>query len=124
MLHSTRLDWPFFDDAHRRLGEDVAHWAQANIADLDHDDADAQCRALVKQLGAAGWLRYCVPAAHGGVLDALDSRALCLLRETLAYHDGLADFAFAMQGLGSGAITLAGSTAQQQHYLPRVARGE
>ncbi len=78
----------------------------------------------MRQLGDAGWLRYCVPAAHGGALPALDSRALCLLRETLARHDGLADFAFAMQGLGSGAITLAGSDAVRAHYLPRVARGE
>ena len=78
----------------------------------------------MKRLGTGGWLRYCVPAEHGGALPALDSRALVLLRETLAYHSPLADFAFAMQGLGSGAITLAGSPAQQAHYLQGVARGE
>ncbi len=89
----------------------------------DHADVDAVCRARVHALGAAGWLRYCVPAAHGGALAALDSRALCIARETLAYHDGLADFAFAMQGLGSGAITLAGSDAQKARWLPAVAQG-
>ncbi|MBR7513987.1 acyl-CoA dehydrogenase family protein, partial [Mycobacterium tuberculosis] len=78
---------------------------------------DAACRTLVRKLGQAGWLRYCVPQAFGGALPALDSRALCVLRETLARHDGLADFAFAMQGLGSGAITLAGSDAVRERYL-------
>jgi acyl-CoA dehydrogenase len=78
----------------------------------------------VRRLGDAGWLRYCVPAAHGGALPALDSRALVVLRETLAFHSPLADFAFAMQGLGSGAITLAGTPAQQAAYLPAVARGD
>ncbi|HQR10165.1 MAG TPA: acyl-CoA dehydrogenase family protein [Casimicrobiaceae bacterium] len=87
-------------------------------------DVDATCRRLVRALGKSGWLRYCVPAAHGGELPALDSRALCVAREMLAYHDGLADFAFAMQGLGSGAITLEGSEAQRQRWLPAVARGE
>jgi len=87
-------------------------------------DVDAACRRLVRALGDGGWLRYCVPAAHGGALPALDSRALCVARERLAYHDGLADFAFAMQGLGSGAITLAGTAAQRDRWLPSVARGE
>lgn len=114
---------PFFDDAHRELEQRLDAWATASLK-VDHSDTDAACRALVRQLGAAGWLRYCVPAAYGGALDTLDSRSLCLLRETLARHDGLADFAFAMQGLGSGAITLAGSDAMRERYLPRVARGE
>jgi acyl-CoA dehydrogenase len=78
----------------------------------------------VRALGEAGWLRYCVPASHGGALPVLESRSLCLLRETLARHDGLADFAFAMQGLGSGPITLAGSDALRARWLPRIARGE
>ncbi|MCU0897825.1 MAG: acyl-CoA dehydrogenase family protein, partial [Burkholderiales bacterium] len=82
------------------------------------------CRALVRSLGAGGWLEYCVPAQFGGRLPELDSRSLCVVRETLARHDGLADFAFAMQGLGSGAISIAGSPELRQHYLPRVARGE
>ncbi len=90
---------------------------------MDHADVDAACRALVSALGAAGFLRYCVPASHGGALPALDSRALCVVRETLAYHDGLADFAFALQGLGSGAITLAGTPAQRARWLPAVAAG-
>ncbi|MCX8114515.1 MAG: acyl-CoA dehydrogenase family protein, partial [Burkholderiaceae bacterium] len=81
-------------------------------------------RDLVGSLGRGGLLRWCVPAEFGGALPRVDSRALCLVRETLAYHDALADFAFAMQGLGSGAITLAGTREQQQAILPRVARGE
>ncbi|MCY0855800.1 acyl-CoA dehydrogenase family protein [Cupriavidus sp. D39] len=123
MSDKSYLALPFFDDAHRELEQRLDAWATASLA-VDHSDTDAACRALVRQLGAAGWLRYCVPAAYGGALDTLDSRSLCLLRETLARHDGLADFAFAMQGLGSGAITLAGSDAMRERYLPRVARGE
>ncbi|EHP43116.1 putative acyl-CoA dehydrogenase [Cupriavidus basilensis OR16] len=123
MSDKSYLALPFFDDAHRELEQRLDAWATASLK-VDHSDTDAACRALVRQLGVAGWLRYCVPAAHGGALDTLDSRSLCLLRETLARHDGLADFAFAMQGLGSGAITLAGSDAMRERYLPRVARGE
>ncbi|MGO4155355.1 acyl-CoA dehydrogenase family protein [Cupriavidus sp. YAF13] len=123
MSDKSYLSLPFFDDAHRELEQRLDAWATASLK-VDHSDTDAACRALVRQLGAAGWLRYCVPAAYGGALDTLDSRSLCLLRETLARHDGLADFAFAMQGLGSGAITLAGSDAMRERYLPRVARGE
>ncbi|CAJ93547.1 Acyl-CoA dehydrogenase related to the alkylation response protein AidB [Cupriavidus necator] len=123
MSDKTYLDLPLFDDAHRTLERELDAWCAQHLH-VDHSDTDAACRALVRQLGEAGWLRYCVPAAHGGALPALDSRSLCLLRETLARHDGLADFAFAMQGLGSGAISLAGSDALRAHYLPRVARGE
>jgi acyl-CoA dehydrogenase len=121
---TAALDWPFFDAAHRRLAQEARDWAAGELRDSAHDDVDQRCRALVRQLGAAGWLRHCVPAAHGGAWPKLESRALCLLRETFAYRDGLADFAFAMQGLGSGAISLAGSPAQCANYLPRVARGE
>ncbi|SPA25135.1 Putative acyl-CoA dehydrogenase family protein [Cupriavidus taiwanensis] len=123
MSDKTYLDLPLFDDAHRALERELDAWCGQHLR-VDHSDTDAACRTLVRQLGEAGWLRYCVPAAHGGALPALDSRSLCLLRETLARHDGLADFAFAMQGLGSGAITLAGSDALRARYLPRVARGE
>ncbi|KJK23340.1 acyl-CoA dehydrogenase [Burkholderiaceae bacterium 16] len=123
MSDKSYLSLPFFGDAHRELEQRLDAWATASLA-VDHSDTDAACRALVRQLGEAGWLRYCVPAAYGGALETLDSRSLCLLRETLARHDGLADFAFAMQGLGSGAITLAGSDAVRERYLPRVARGE
>ncbi len=113
---------PFFDAAHHALADGVAAWAATQ--DVDETDDRAACRQWVRRLGDAGWLRYCVPAAFGGALPALDSRALVILRETLAFHSPLADFAFAMQGLGSGAITLAGSAEQQQAYLPAVARGD
>jgi acyl-CoA dehydrogenase len=123
-LDRSHLAWPFFDDAHRALAADLGAWASGALSADAHGDADAACRSLVRALGDAGWLRWCVPASHGGALATLDSRALCLARETLAYHDGLADFAFAMQGLGSGAITLAGSAAQKARWLPAVAKGE
>lgn len=115
---------PFFEDAHRQLVTELQGWCAAHLPTAEPDDVDEACRDLVGVLGQAGWLRYAVPAAYGSALEKLDSRALCLLRETLAYHAGLADFAFAMQGLGSGAITLYGSEALKQRYLPRVAAGE
>ena len=114
------LDWPFFDDRHRELAGALDALCTAHLH-VDHAaDVDAQCRALVAQLGQGGWLHHAV-AGDG---QAIDTRAICLIRETLARHDGLADFAFAMQGLGSGAISLQGSAAQRERYLPRVARGE
>jgi acyl-CoA dehydrogenase len=118
------VDLPFFDDAHRQLAHDLAPWCRANLPQDEPDAVDSRCRDLVTALGQAGWLRFCVPAAFGGALPRLDSRALCVLRATLAYHAGLADFAFAMQGLGSGAITLHGLPAVQARYLPKVAAGE
>jgi acyl-CoA dehydrogenase len=118
----AHLDLPFFDDAHRRMAPALAAWAAQQH--VDETDDRAACRDWVQRLAAGGWLRYCVPATHGGALSALDSRALVILRETLAYHSPLADFAFAMQGLGSGAITLAGTPAQQAAYLPAVASGQ
>ena len=124
-MNRDHLDWPFFDATHRALAADVDAWAAKHAGTLAHDsDVDTRCRRNVRMLGEAGWSRYCVPANDGGVLPALDSRALCVVRETLSYHDGLADFAFAMQGLGSGAITLAGSDVQRACWLPRVANGE
>jgi acyl-CoA dehydrogenase len=122
MAPTDHLALPFFDSAHRSLGSALAAWVPQQ--QIDEQDDRAACLAWVRALGDAGWLRYCVPAAFGGALPALDSRALVVLRETLAYHSPLADFAFAMQGLGSGAITLAGSPAQQATYLPAVARGD
>ncbi|WP_234264111.1 acyl-CoA dehydrogenase family protein [Hydrogenophaga sp. NFH-34] len=122
LVPTAHLELPFFDDAHRALANGLAAWTHAQR--VDETDDRVACRDWVQRLGAAGWLRYCVPAAHGGALPALDSRALVILRETLAFHSPLADFAFAMQGLGSGAITLAGTPAQQAAYLPAVARGE
>jgi len=119
------LDWPFFDDGHRRLAEKLETWCATNLASIGHDDdVDVACRRLVSLLGEAGWLRYCVPAAYGGAHEQVDVRSLALIRETLARFSGLADFAFAMQGLGSGAITLFGSDDQRSTYLPAVAAGE
>jgi len=122
---TSHLALPFFDDVHRELGPRLAGWIGRQQID-ERDDRQA-CREWVRQLGDAGWLRYCVPrganGALGGALDRLDSRALVILRETLAFHSPLADFAFAMQGLGSGAITLAGTPEQQAAYLPQVASG-
>jgi len=117
----NHLALPFFDDAHRALAQQLSAWAPEQHVD-EHDDR-AACREWVRRLGADGWLRYCVPAEHGGALERLDSRALVILRETLAFHSPLADFAFAMQGLGSGAITLAGTPQQQSTYLTAVASG-
>ena len=119
------LDWPFFEDHHRALARELDAWAAVHVPHDHGPDVDAECRALVKSLGAAGWLKHAVGGrAWGGAADAIDTRSICMLRETLARHSGLADFAFAMQGLGSGAISLAGTAAQQARYLPRVARGE
>lgn len=127
MKADTRhLALPFFDDTHRALGEQLANWAPDQ--QVDESDDRRACKEWVRLLGDGGWLRYCVPAgadgALGGALEKLDSRALVILRETLAFHSPLADFAFAMQGLGSGAITLAGTPEQQAAYLPAVARGD
>ncbi|MBU3652455.1 MAG: acyl-CoA dehydrogenase [Limnohabitans sp.] len=119
----AHLDLPMYDEGHRALAQSLWQWAQA-LPPVNHDDTDHACQQLVRQLGEAGFLRYCVPAAYGGALPELDSRALCLIREILGWHDGLADFAFAMQGLGTGAISLAGTHAHKQAILPRVARGE
>ena len=127
-FHDELLALPFFGAAHRSLAAQVNTWAAAALDASRHGDAqsavDARCRNLVAQLGAAGFSRYCVRQEFGGALPDFDARAICLIRETLAYHDGLADFAFAMQGLGSGAISLAGSASLQGRYLPLIARGE
>lgn len=114
------LDWPFFGPEHRAWEEDLAKWADRELPALvDHKDVDISCRRLVKALGEAGWLRATVPGDQG-----YDVRSLCLARETLAYRDGLADFAFAMQGLGSGPIAMFGSDEIKRRYLPRVAAGQ
>jgi len=118
------LDLPFYGPEHRPLADAIGAWAGTALPDIDHRDTDAACRQWVAALGKAGFLRYCVPAEFGGALPELDSRSLCIARETLAYHDGLADFAFAMQGLGTGAITLSGSPELKRAVLPRVAAGE
>jgi acyl-CoA dehydrogenase len=123
MLGDT-LDWPWFTDDHRRHAAKLMHWAGQNLSGLPHDDVDEACRTRVRLLGEAGFLKAAVPKPYGGLNDALDVRTLCLSRDILGYHDGLADFAFAMQGLGTGAITLFGSEALKQRYLPRVAAGK
>jgi acyl-CoA dehydrogenase len=116
----AHLDWPFFDEPHRRLARDAEAWACESLGDWTHgEDSDTVCRRLVREMGAAGWLRYAVPGGDGN----LDLRSICVLREVFAHHGGLPDFAFVMQGLGSGAISLAGSAALKARYLPRVAEG-
>jgi acyl-CoA dehydrogenase len=123
---TDHLSLPFFDNVHREMGKRLTDWLPDQH--IDETDDRAACQAWVKHLGAHQWLRYCVPAgphdAWGGALDQLDSRALVIARESLAFHSPLADFAFAMQGLGSGAITLAGSAELQAKYLPAVACGD
>ncbi|MEX2519428.1 MAG: acyl-CoA dehydrogenase family protein, partial [Paracoccaceae bacterium] len=115
------LDWPFFEPLHRDLAEALDQWAGANLTSIDHTDTDAACIALVRALGRGGWLRHSAvdPDAPG----RLDVRSLCLIRETLARHDGLADFAFAMQGLGAGALSLFGSPGQRD-WLRKTRAGE
>jgi acyl-CoA dehydrogenase len=123
MILDETLTWPFFDDGHRRFAAALAKWADAAVASLPHDDVDAACRARVKALGEAGFLAAVVPAEHGGLHPRLDVRTLCLAREILAFRDGLADFAFAMQGLGTGSISLFGSPELKTRYLPPVREG-
>ena len=120
-IDRSHLAWPFFEDRHRALAERLADWTLSQPAHEDALGADAQCRAWVRRLGQAGWLRHAVAQQPDAPLD---TRTLCLLRETLAQHDGLADFAFAMQGLGSGALSLQGSAEQRARWLPAVARGD
>ena len=124
MNHKEHLLWPFFEERHRVLASELDEWAGSQgIADQT-EDVDSLCRDWVRRLGNAGWLRHAIGGtAYDGHADAIDTRAICLIRETLARHSGLADFAFAMQGLGSGAICLHGSNEQRRAYLPRVASG-
>lgn len=122
MADKTYLDWPFLDDSHRKLQSDLVAWCEQYDFG-DEEDVDNRCRQLVADLGKAGWLKNCVPAKWGGASEKLDVRSIALCRETLAYYSGLADFSFAMQGLGSGAISLYGTDAQRQQYLPAVAAG-
>ena len=117
------LSWPFFDDGHRRFAEALTRFADSAIGSLPHDDVDAACRARVKALGEAGFLKAVVPAEHGGLHRRLDVRTLCLAREILAFRDGLSDFAFAMQGLGTASISLFGAQELKARYLPPVRDG-
>ena len=119
MSDRSFLEWPFFETRHKELAEALDQWAGKELSAIDHSDTDAACRSLVAMLGAAGWLQY--SGAEAG--QKLDVRSLCLIRETLARHNGLADFAFAMQGLGTGAISLFGTSEQQSDWLPQTRSG-
>src|ERR1035437_7758089 len=120
----AHLAWPFFDEAHGRFGRELAAWAEHGVErHVDHKNVDQSCRDLVRALGEAGWLKAVVPAAYGGFSEPLDVRRLCLAREILAWHDSLADFAFAMQGLGTGSISLFGTDHLKAKYLPPVRDG-
>jgi acyl-CoA dehydrogenase len=128
MSRTAHLRIPFFDAQHRIFADELDEWAGAKVAEIEHGDSaqgdvDATCRRWVHALGEAGWLRQCVPSGFGGAHDPLQSRYLVIARETLARHSGLADFAFIMQGLGSGPISLAGSEELKQRYLPAVGSG-
>src|SRR5690242_15469853 len=117
------LAWPFFEAAHRDFARALGEWADATMSGLPYDAVDAACRARVRALGAAGFLKAVVPAEHGGLFPRLDVRTLCVARDILAFRDGLSDFAFAMQGLGSGAVSLDGSAEIKSRYLPAVRDG-
>jgi acyl-CoA dehydrogenase len=118
------LALPFFDDGHRCFAEEISRWAAAKLHALPHDDVDAACRARVKALAEAGFLKAVVPSSHGGLHPLLDVRTLCIAREVLAFRDGLADFAFAMQGLGTASVSLFGSDELKRKYLPPVRDGK
>ena len=120
MADTSFLAWPFFDERHRDLAPRLEQWCEATIHDAPASDEDAACRATVAELGKAGFLKLCV----GDAKHRPDVRSLALARETFARHHGLVDFAFAMQGLGSGAISLFGTVEQKREWLPRVASGE
>lgn len=123
-VDQTYLDWPFFEDHHRKLAANLETWCQENLQNIDHSNVDDACKNILSKLASGGWLKYVVPKAYGGIFDTHDVRSLCLIRETLARHDGLADFVFAMQGLGSGTIALFGTKELKQQYLPDVAAGK
>ncbi|MEN9865287.1 MAG: hypothetical protein RL748_877 [Pseudomonadota bacterium] len=125
MADHSYTDWPFFQDAHRTLRHNVDAWASSQVWPVHEVDVDQTCIDLVRKLGATGFLRHAIAGEDfGGHSHQIDTRKLCLIRETLARHSGLADFAFAMQGLGSGAISLFGSLDQKEQYLPLVANGD
>jgi acyl-CoA dehydrogenase len=120
----SHLSWPFFEDEHTRFARSLADWAEREVdACIDPADVDGSCRTLVRALGDAGWLKAVIPAAQGGLSERIDVRRLCLAREILAWHDSLVDFAFAMQGLGTGSISLFGTEWLKNRYLPPVRDG-
>jgi len=124
MPDKSFLSWPFFEDRHRTLASDLDVWCERELRDFDHGkDVDAACRAVVKKFGDAGWLRYSVPKSGGGHHERLDVRSICLIREMLARRSGLAEFAFALQGLGSGPISQFGSEELKKNISPEWQRG-
>lgn len=123
MSDHSFLMWPFFEDRHRQLLAQLEQWAVEKLTQHEHEDVDAACRQHVADLAAGGWLNHSAPDLPVRGSRPLDVRTLCLIRETLARHSGLVDFAFAMQGLGSGSISLFGSDAIKQEYLPAVRAG-
>ena len=122
MTDKSFLQWPFLEPRHRELAERLQTWAAVNLAKIDHGDVDQACRGLVSILGRDGWLKFSAPGE--GENERIDVRALALIRETLARHSGLADFAFAMQGLGAGPISLFGSVEQRNAWLPKTRTGK
>jgi acyl-CoA dehydrogenase len=120
MADRSFLAWPFFEERHRELAARLEAWCDEWIHDSEPSDVDAACRALVQEYGTAGFLKLAVSDGD----RRPDVRSLALCRDILARHHGLADFAFAMQGLGSGAISLFGTIEQKRAWLPRVAAGE
>lgn len=122
MADKTFLDWPFFEPRHRALAVDLDRWAHANLAGVDHGDVDAACRQIVAMLGRDGWLAHSAPDPEQSNAR-LDVRTLAIMRETLARHEGLADFSFAMQGLGAGPISLFGTVEQRTAWLSATRRG-
>ena len=126
MADRSYLDWPFFEERHRKLAQELDDWCRQTKWPHHGDSVDATdeaCRQRVQLLAEGGWLRWCVPMEYGGKHESLDVRSLCLIRETLARYDALADFSFAMQGLGSGAISLYGNSEQKQNILEEVSAG-
>ena len=121
MLDRSFLNWPFFEERHRALAERLESWAAQHCGHVDHRNVDAVCRELVLKLGRDGWLKHSAPGDDPS--EKIDVRTLALIRETLARHSGLADFAFAMQGLGAGPISLFGTAAQKAQWLPKTRSG-
>jgi acyl-CoA dehydrogenase len=122
MSDKSFLHWPFFEPRHRELTDRLETWAAQNLSHIDHDDTDRACRNLVAALGREGWLKFTAPGE--GDVEKIDVRTLALIRETLARHSGLADFAFAMQGLGAGPISFFGDDEQRKTWLPKTRSGK
>ena len=122
MSDKSFLHWPFFEPRHRELADRLETWAAQNLSHIDHDDTDRACRSLVAALGREGWLKFTAPGE--GDVEKIDVRTLALIREILARHSGLADFAFAMQGLGAGPISFFGDDEQRKTWLPKTRSGK